>query len=245
MKIVDFFDRIYVINLPYRKDRLASVSKELRAAGMPFSPGKVELFAAIKPAEPAGFPDIGWRGCFLSHLEVLKQARKDGLKNVLIMEDDLLISRRFKSNQERLVDELLKSEWDFVYFGHIVDKIKNNDVKLISYSDKILTTHCYGVNGAVFDSLIQYLEAYLAQVALERPKVDIGIDSVISNFRIENKNINTLISMPALCIQSDSASDLFGHGGQVSGLNAVILKLPFGKYVLRALRAIKRFVCDI
>jgi len=212
---------------------------------MSFSPGKVELFAAIKPTEPAGFPDIGWRGCFLSHLEVLKQAKKEGLKNVLIMEDDLLISRRFKRNEERLVDELLKSEWDFVYFGHFFPAQRNKTVQLIACDKKVIGNHCYGVNGAVFDSLIHYLEAYLAQVAVERPKVDIGIDSVISNFRIENKNINTLISMPALCVQSDSASDLFGHGEQVSGLKAIILKLPFGKYVLRVLRAIKRFVFDI
>ena len=138
MKIVDFFDRIYVINLPYRKDRLNSVTKELGRAGISLCPGKVEVFPAIRPEEPAGFPDIGWRGCFLSHLGVIKQAKKDNLNNVLIMEDDLLISRRFIKNQVKLVDDLRSREWGFVYFGHVVETPRNQSVKLINYSRKVV-----------------------------------------------------------------------------------------------------------
>ncbi len=245
MKIVDFFDRIYVINLPYRKDRLNSVTKELGRAGINFCPGKVEVFSAIRPEEPAGFPDIGWRGCFLSHLGVIKQAKKDNLNNVLIMEDDLLISRRFIKNQVKLVDDLRSREWGVVYFGHLIQGLRNQPVQLVSYPEKIIGNHCYAVNGSLFDRLIEYLEDYAAQVARQRPQVDIGVDSVISLFRKQNKDIVTLIASPAICVQSDSTSDLAGHGPKATGIRALVQSIPMGKSILNKLRVVKRWMVDV
>ncbi len=245
MKIVDFFDRIYVINLPYRKDRLNSVTKELGRAGISFCPGKVEVFSAIRPEEPAGFPDIGWRGCFLSHLGVIKQAKKDKLNNVLIMEDDLLISRRFIKSQHKLLEQLSTEEWGFVYFGHVVATPRSRSVELINYSDTLITTHCYGVNASVFDRLIDYLEDYASQVAQQRPEVDIGVDSVISLFRKQNKDIVTLIASPSICVQSDSTSDLAGHGPKATGIRALVQSIPMGKSILNKLRVVKRWMVDV
>lgn len=43
MRVLEFFDRIYVINLPYRRDRHQQIEQELRTVGMQFAPGQVEL----------------------------------------------------------------------------------------------------------------------------------------------------------------------------------------------------------
>ena len=43
MKIIDFFDKIYVINLDHRKDRLRSITKELKIGGLDFSNPKTIL----------------------------------------------------------------------------------------------------------------------------------------------------------------------------------------------------------
>ncbi|MCI5210545.1 MAG: hypothetical protein D3910_17540 [Candidatus Electrothrix sp. ATG2] len=69
-----YFGKIYVINLPERVDRRREVTAALKRIGISFAPGKVELFPAIRPTEAAGFPSPGVRGCFLSHLSVLKKA---------------------------------------------------------------------------------------------------------------------------------------------------------------------------
>jgi len=58
---------------------------------MPLTPHKVEIFPAIGPDEAGGFPSIGPRGCFSSHVAILKQAKHQGLSNILIVEDDLEI----------------------------------------------------------------------------------------------------------------------------------------------------------
>lgn len=59
MKFDELFDRTYVINLPHRVDRRTAIELELSHAGMPFTPGRVELFAAIRPDSPGGFESIG------------------------------------------------------------------------------------------------------------------------------------------------------------------------------------------
>src|SRR5579883_3652466 len=95
MQIKDYFERIYAINLPHRGDRRNAIRREMANAGLPLTPGKIEIFSAVRPDDAAGFPGIGVRGCFLSHLSILKHAQATGLANVLVMEDDLTISEEF------------------------------------------------------------------------------------------------------------------------------------------------------
>ncbi|HAX77040.1 MAG TPA: LPS biosynthesis glycosyltransferase, partial [Cyanobacteria bacterium UBA11372] len=61
------------------------------------------MFPAIRPDDAGDFPSIGARGCFESHLAILKQALADRLSNVLIVEDDLKISQRFHTEQAVLL----------------------------------------------------------------------------------------------------------------------------------------------
>ena len=68
-----------MINLDRRSDRLRDVTDELDKIDLPFT-----RFSAIE-RKP------GILGCGLSHLAVLKEARRLGLKNVLILEDDFML----------------------------------------------------------------------------------------------------------------------------------------------------------
>ena len=43
------------------------------------------MFPAVKPKERLGFPNIGARGCFLSHYQILSDALRRGLANALIV----------------------------------------------------------------------------------------------------------------------------------------------------------------
>jgi hypothetical protein len=80
--LLDYFDRIYVINLPARTDRKREMEEQLARIGLSFAHPRVSLFAAIRPHEPGGFDTIGARGCFSSHLEVLRDAHRRGLNRI-------------------------------------------------------------------------------------------------------------------------------------------------------------------
>src|SRR5829696_6763409 len=86
---LDVFQKIYVINLAARTDRRREMQEQFGRIGMRLDDPKVELFEAIRPDDADGFPSVGSRGCFLSHLGVLKRASASRLESILILEDDL------------------------------------------------------------------------------------------------------------------------------------------------------------
>jgi GR25 family glycosyltransferase involved in LPS biosynthesis len=45
-----------------------------------------EFIKAVRPDDRGSFPSLGARGCFLSHIEVLKRSEDS---NVILLEDDL------------------------------------------------------------------------------------------------------------------------------------------------------------
>jgi len=78
-----YFDKIYCINLNHRTDRWLESLQEFKKLGID---SDVERFEAheLKP---------GIKGCTKSHYEIIKLAKKNKYKNVLIFEDDVFILR--------------------------------------------------------------------------------------------------------------------------------------------------------
>ncbi|ATE63375.1 glycosyltransferase family 25 protein [Rhizorhabdus dicambivorans] len=112
------FDRVYVLNLPDRADRRAEMAGELARIGTGYGDPRVRLFPAIRPDDPGGFPSIGARGCFLSHLAMLREARDEGLGRILILEDDCDFARGFEAGLPAVLDRLDASSWDIFYGGY-------------------------------------------------------------------------------------------------------------------------------
>jgi glycosyl transferase family 25 len=207
----DCFDRTYVINLVERKDRLKEITCELQKLRMTFADPKVRLLSATRCQESRGFPTAAVRGCFLSHLTILLQAQSDGLKNVLIMEDDLAISPAFKDYCRHLFQEAEQQPWGFLYFGHREDTPALNVPRLAPFTGPIATTHFYAVNATILGRLIDYLQA----VQLRAPGDPVGgpmhYDGALTMFREAHPDINTLIAQPSLGWQRSSRSDIHGH----------------------------------
>jgi glycosyl transferase family 25 len=212
MKFIEFFDRIYVINLPYRVDRRRTMEKELENAGMPFTPGKVELFAAIRPDSATPFEKIGYKGAFLSHLSVLKLAREQKLSNVLILEDDLVLSKNFQQYEDVLVEQLHQTNWDLVHFGYFSEKVidPNEDTfaTLQPLSTEIIGAHFYGVNSKVFERLINFFELSLKKPLGHPDGGPISPDGVYNIFQSQHSDIVRLISIPSFGDQRSSRSDV-------------------------------------
>ncbi|MDJ0734007.1 MAG: glycosyltransferase family 25 protein [Nostocaceae cyanobacterium] len=209
MKLIDFFDCTYIINLPERKDRRTAITQELTKVGISLTPNKIQIFPAIKPIDAKGFPNIGARGCFLSHLAIIKEAKERQLTNVLIMEDDLILSEDFQIVQEKCVQNIQQKKWGFVYLGHKEEcELKTSEFILKPVSKAIQTTHFYGINSIIFDPLIDFLSELQKRPPGDPQGGPMHVDGAFSTFRKQNPDILTLIACPSLGSQRSSASDI-------------------------------------
>jgi len=118
MNLKNYFDRVVLINLPRRPDRLAQAKKNLRQARWPFrSP---EIFAAIDGASTR--PPKNWRygagswGCLQSHRAVLQQAIADDVQSLLILEDDVCFEKNFAMEVKKFL-RAMPDDWDQLMLG--------------------------------------------------------------------------------------------------------------------------------
>jgi GR25 family glycosyltransferase involved in LPS biosynthesis len=213
-KPTNYFDRIYVINLPERTDRRREVTAALKRIGVSFAPGKVELFPAVRPTDAAGFPSPGVRGCFLSHLAVLKKASELNLPSVLILEDDVEFADVSQLVWASILQQLNDQPWNFAYLGYThVDKAtratrRSEHVEMLSFSGYIRCAHAYAVSQPTYSPLIQHLE----ELQQRRPRHPEGgpmdVDGAYNVFRRKNPETLTLIAGPQVAWQRASHSDL-------------------------------------
>lgn len=163
MNVIDYFDGARIINISSRKDRRLETVEEFARYGFHIDDEKIGFFEAVTPSEGNGFPSVGARGCFLSHLGVLEEAMRLNLKNILIMEDDIQFSRRIPQYGRQAIESLKGMEWDIVYFGHPFEG--NSNLPAWKVVDRpIHLSHFYAVNG----KSIGKLRDFLLQI-LERP----------------------------------------------------------------------------
>lgn len=207
--LAEAFPLIRVVNLPERKDRLREMTAQLAALDSPFTPGRVETFPAIRPAGLAGFPSLGAHGCFLSHLEILRDARTRRIESVLILEDDLEVLPADISRMSHLLDSLRAEQtWSILYPGHIHLLAPTADPRWLPFDGPLGTTHCYAVHRRALPELINYLES-----CLQRPPGDpvggpMHYDGALSMFRAAHPHLQTLIADPSLARQRSSRSDI-------------------------------------
>ncbi|RYH36993.1 MAG: glycosyltransferase family 25 protein, partial [Alcaligenaceae bacterium] len=115
--LAGLFDHIFIINLPSRPDRLRELEAQLRVIGCSLQHPSVQVFPAVRPDSQGTFPSIGARGCFLSHLGVIKTAAERKYRRILILEDDCNFVNVPPEHLESLASELGRRDWAFFYGG--------------------------------------------------------------------------------------------------------------------------------
>ena len=184
--IDNFFDKIYCINLDERVDRWDQAKKE-------FEKNNIKNYKRISGIKN----DIGYIGCRDSHIEIIKDAKKNGYKKILIFEDDFI----FINEDKKLIDDILSQlsvvDWELFYFGATVHLYEG---KLTKVSENLVLTnfayacHAYAVNSCLFDFILENAKNY-------------EIIDIFYNTEVV-KNNKSYISNPMVCLQRESYSNI-------------------------------------
>lgn len=170
-----YFDRIYCINLKSRKDRWEECRTEFSEQGLDRVTrinGVTGIPKGFKHSgtmgldqEDINFPKklAGSIGCLLSHLRIIKDARKRQYKRILILEDDVQFVPQMQQRFAAILDKI-PSEWTMLYFGGneigTPERINENVIRV----SHMLMTHAVAIDCSVFDELIQMLNECRAPV---------------------------------------------------------------------------------
>jgi glycosyl transferase family 25 len=211
MSIFDVFERIYLINLPERTDRLREALAELGQAGLARDDARLRIFAGVRPADAGNFPSRGAHGCHLSHLSIIREVIRDGLQNVLIIEDDIALHPECMLKQPTLAGRLAQGDWDFAYPGH------NENLRLEpgaaahwqTTQAPLVCAHFYALHRRVLQALESYLTHCMQRPAGHPDGGPMHIDGAYSMFRSRQPDVVTLISAPSLGGQRSSRSDIY------------------------------------
>jgi hypothetical protein len=231
--IFEIFDRIFVVNLPERRDRRAETIQDLHKLSIAENDPRVIFFPAIKPESLNGFPSLGARGCFLSHLAIFKQIKALNLTSALIIEDDLAIHPQLINHLDHLKQQVNRYDWGFIYLGHVESVASNGELHLHPYTKPIMTTHCYAIHQSILDSLINFLELILTRPPGHPDGGPMHVDGAFSTFRQQNPNILTLLTIPNMGWQRSSRSDV--------AESLFLEKLPIIPFLLNVFRKSKNY----
>lgn len=147
--ISKYIDKVVYINLEHRTDRREHIENTLNNFCIPF-----ERFNAIRTK------GVGFIGCARSHLEVLKMARRNNYKNVLILEDDftfIVSKEEFDTNIELLFNN--KPDFDACMINY---NLINGELCVeYPFLTKVIesqTASGYIINNTIYDRLINIYE---------------------------------------------------------------------------------------
>ena len=184
--------KVFCINLKKRNDRKTQAIKEYEKIKT-FLSSNLIFFDAIE--DP-----IGWKGCFRSHLEVLKFANKNNIENTgitLIFEDD------FEIFDTELFSKSLffikNNDFDLFNFG--VNPHSSNFKYKYHYGDFVrifggYSAHCIAISENFLETLINKLEERYLQFP---------VDEIYNLLARENNFFSTRV--PSV-IQRPSFSDI-------------------------------------
>jgi glycosyl transferase family 25 len=207
--LFEYFGRVEIIHLLERTDRLQALRSELTGVGLDIDGPKVFIPNAPRPESANGFPSRGVYGNFLSHLDIIQRAYRDGLDSVLVLEDDALFSHAFNRYQATIADCLRTHDWDELFLGHsITSGLPVSRSGLVKLSGDFLWAHCYAVHRRAMPALIEYFQQTIERPAGHKEGGKMYVDAAHTLFRRQHPDMIFLVSSPCMSIQKGSPSGL-------------------------------------
>jgi glycosyl transferase, family 25 len=207
-RIIEYFDRAYIINLEDRHDRREEAIQEFRRLGIDAPSQNVRFYDAKRLTEKGPFPDVGTRGAFNSHRSVFELASRDRLRNVLVFEDDVSFGDVDPSVEDQIITRLAGNEWDIAHFGYLSPVDEGLEGPLVDFSKGVVGAHFYAVNGNFIDPLIEFMN----QCEIRPPGHPDGgpmtADGALNHIRVHIPDMRVLLAVPNLAHQRSSRSDV-------------------------------------
>lgn len=195
-----------IINLVDRPDRRREIIAELdRIGGL--APN-MSFYDAHRPQSAGEFPSVGARGCFESHLAVLRSARDAGARNLLILEDDVDFTRDGPHRLIGILPELFGRPWDFFYGAHILPPDARKGLAEVPAEEPVATTSFVAIDGGTIGPFIEFLEGVLGRPAGSPDYGPMHVDGAYTVFRMLNSARVTLAAFPPVARQRSSPSDV-------------------------------------
>ena len=169
------------INLDSRKDKRKWMKTQCKRKNLP-----IKYHTATLHKNPK-------KGCLLSHLNVIKKAKENGLKQIFILEDDA----KFIMNPNTI--KVPPEDWDMLYLGGTVHRVVNRDNK---YWNRVhcWTTHAYILNLENEELITEIMKAAEYEGEIDRYYLE----------RI-HPQFNVYMANPMVAIQKQGYSDIEKH----------------------------------
>lgn len=146
MKVNEYFDKVVVINLDRRKDRLEKVNAQLEELGITY-----ERFSAID-AKALHIDPI--QACRQSHLQVLEES----VGKTLILEDDAYFMEDFNERFAEFI-KVLPEQWHIFYLGAVLLNSQDCNHMMVRAMDTS-SLHAYCVNPESKDIVLEQGRTY-------------------------------------------------------------------------------------
>lgn len=217
----------FVINLEDRLDRRREMELQLRRVGW-----EAQYSKSVRPSSCDGFPSIGARGCFESHLATLERAQSFNA-HVVLMEDDLNFVPGFPALWAKAVEALEAEDWSIFYPAH-VSHGSGSGVVECSAKAQIVCAHFVVFNKSAVPEVIERLKTIRSRPAGHAKGGPMHVDGAYSTIRQQNPHLRTYLNCPPLGYQRSSRSDI----AELQFFDRVESLRP----VVRQLRRIKRII---
>jgi hypothetical protein len=184
----DWFDRICLINLPHRTDRMIECRSEFSKVGL-------KRYEIVNPI-PNPRPELS---LILTNLSIIKQAQADGVERLLVLEDDVHFIGDARCNLLKTINEVHYTDWKLLYLGALIrqrqQKAGENTMRLHFG----LGTHAVAYHKSAFTEIIILLQSY-------GKRFIIPIDRVYMEFMQKQQSV--YMCCPMVAVQRDSFSDV-------------------------------------
>lgn len=142
---IEFFDKIFVLNLPERTDRLELILQELRDNEI-----QATVIDAVKH-------ETGWKGLLLTMKKVFTVSLKDGHKNILVLEDDVQFVAPVKNFLSEVLPQLPERYHCFhlgVNLLSVPTRVSENILRISS----AYSTHCVLYSREAMERILPLLD---------------------------------------------------------------------------------------
>jgi GR25 family glycosyltransferase involved in LPS biosynthesis len=175
MRIDQYFDKVYVINLHKRPERMNLTAKKLSAVEIEY-----ERFGATDGSvmrrvwetfQNPFFGNSSYLGCAITHLSVYRDAIEKGYQRILVLEDDNCV----RSDANQLFSNILSTipSWELLYMGFIPlsDDCSRWDYGVFGFASQNVAIaknfwglYAYGISSSL---MVEMLETYNREFPME------------------------------------------------------------------------------